>query len=312
MKFSITIPAYKQKYLSEAIDSCLAQTYEDFELIIVNDASPENLDVVVNSYNDARLHYYKNETNYGSVNVVDNWNKCLSYCSGDFVICMGDDDKLLPNCLENYKDLIDKYPEVNVYHAWTQIIDEKSNIIRMQEARPERESVYSLIWSKWNNRIQYIGDFCFKVSNLRKCGGFYKTTMAWAADDITANMMAKNEGIVNSQVPMFQYRMNEQTISKIGNIRQKIKAIKEEEQWYETFFEKDYSGKDDIAYVFRNMAMNLFPKEMFKKRAIHVSKDLLDNGIKGLFFYLRNMKEYHLNTKILLYALNLYIIGKIK
>ena len=50
MKFSITIPAYKRKYLKEAIDSCLSQTFKDFELIIVNDASPEDLDSIVNSY----------------------------------------------------------------------------------------------------------------------------------------------------------------------------------------------------------------------------------------------------------------------
>ena len=63
MKFSITIPAYKRSYLKEAIDSCLAQTYKDFELIIVNDASPEDLDSIVNSYSDNRIRYYKNETN---------------------------------------------------------------------------------------------------------------------------------------------------------------------------------------------------------------------------------------------------------
>ncbi|MBQ8672678.1 MAG: glycosyltransferase, partial [Bacteroides sp.] len=47
MKFSITIPAYKRTYLQECIDSILAQTYTDFELIIVNDASPEDLDSIV-------------------------------------------------------------------------------------------------------------------------------------------------------------------------------------------------------------------------------------------------------------------------
>ena len=74
MKFSITIPAYKRSYLKEAIDSCLAQTYGDFELIIVNDHSPENLDAIVTQYNDPRIRYYVNEKNCGAVNVVDNWN----------------------------------------------------------------------------------------------------------------------------------------------------------------------------------------------------------------------------------------------
>lgn len=47
MKFTIAIPAYKRTFLKECIDSILAQTYKDFELIIINDASPEDLDSVV-------------------------------------------------------------------------------------------------------------------------------------------------------------------------------------------------------------------------------------------------------------------------
>lgn len=94
MKFSITIPAFKRAFLHEAIESCLAQTYEDFELIIVDDASPEDLKSVVDQFDDKRIRFYRNEKNCGALNVVDNWNKCLAYAKGDYVICMGDDEQL--------------------------------------------------------------------------------------------------------------------------------------------------------------------------------------------------------------------------
>ena len=99
IKFSVTIPAYKSKYLEECISSVLSQSYQNFELIIVNDASPEDLNSIITSFEDNRIRYYVNNTNCGSVDVVDNWNKCLSLSKGQFLICMGDDDKLLPNCL---------------------------------------------------------------------------------------------------------------------------------------------------------------------------------------------------------------------
>ena len=207
MKFSITIPAYKRAYLKEAIDSCLAQTYQDFELIIVNDASPEDLDSIVAGYDDKRIRYYKNERNCGAVNVVDNWNKCLKYATGNYIICMGDDDRWLPCCLEEYMKLMAKYPGLGVYHGWTEIINENSAFCRVTAARPEFETAYSLIWHRWRGcREQFIGDFLFNVNALRKNGGFFKRPMAWASDDISAVMCSVSKGIANTQKLVFQYQ----------------------------------------------------------------------------------------------------------
>ena len=179
MKFSITIPAYKQKYLYEAIESCLAQTYKDFELIIVDDASPEDLKSVVDRFQDSRIRYYRNDKNCGALHVVDNWNICLGYAQGDYVICMGDDDRLLPNSLEEYSRLIEKYPDLDIYHGMTEIIDEKSRVTNMQEARPEREGIYSMLIGRLRNcRMQYIGDWLFKRSALQQINGYVKMPMA--------------------------------------------------------------------------------------------------------------------------------------
>lgn len=80
MKFSVAIPAYKRRYLYEAITSVLSQTYQEFELIIVDDCSPEDIKSVVDQLTDGRIRYYRNERNCGAENVVDNWNICLNYC----------------------------------------------------------------------------------------------------------------------------------------------------------------------------------------------------------------------------------------
>ena len=239
MKFSVTIPAYKAKFLRECIESILAQTYKDFELIIVNDASPEDLTSIVQSFNDSRIRYYINETNCGAINVVDNWNKCLSYATGEYLICMGDDDKLLPNCLEEYEKLICKYPNLNVYHGFTEIINEKSIIIQMQESRPEYESVWAMIYRRWEGCCQYIGDFLFKTSALRSVGGFYYLPLAWGSDDISVYRIAVNHGIANTQVPVFQYRINQKSISNTNKTNNLYLArrmgILGQHKWYTEF-----------------------------------------------------------------------------
>ena len=90
--FSILLPVYKAKYLRDCIDSIIAQTYTDWELIIINDASPDPIDSIVTTYHDARIHYYVNETNIGGKDLVRQWNTCLVKAKGEYCICIGDDD----------------------------------------------------------------------------------------------------------------------------------------------------------------------------------------------------------------------------
>ena len=209
MVFSILIPAYKSRFLKECIDSILAQTVRDFEIVIVDDASPEDLYAIVSGYDDKRIRYYRNDKGFGAYHLVDNWNKCLQYAMGDYVICMGDDDMLAPTCLENYISLIGKYPGLNVYHTRTLIIDENSEVWQIQEQRPEYESGYSLWWHRWNGRVrQYIGDFLYDRAYLMSVGGFYDIPLAWASDDVTAVRAALEKGIANTKEPGFLYRRN--------------------------------------------------------------------------------------------------------
>ena len=241
MKFSVTIPAYKSQFLDKAIQSVVSQTHTDWELIIVDDCSPENLYTIVEPFlNDQRIRYYRNEKNCGAVDVVDNWNICLGYCTGDYVICMGDDDQLLPECLNEYKKIIEKYPNLNVYHAWTEIINEQGEVADIQEPRPEWESMLSLLWNRWDCRDwQFIGDFCYRTDYLKQAGGYYKLPLAWGSDDITAVIAAEEKGIANTQSFCFQYRINRLTISRsTKNTKLKIQAILMQKEWYSHLFEK--------------------------------------------------------------------------
>lgn len=303
MKFSVTIPAYKSKFLRECIESVLAQTYQDFELIIVNDASPEDLTSIVKSFDDPRIRYYINETNCGAVNVVDNWNKCLSYATGDYVICMGDDDKLCPDCLEQYRKLINKYPRLGVYHALTEIIDENSNIVRLQEPRPEWEGVYSMMVGRILGRIQYIGDFLFDRILLERNGGFFRLPMAWASDDISAYIAAKDTGIANLQYPGFQYRINSQTISNTCFVEEKLAAIQQEEKWYNDFLSNEPQKSNKMEYTYWQMAVTRISRFVVKRRLIVIAQDFLKHGFFKVFTYWIHRKHYNLNLKLIAYAL---------
>lgn len=284
--YSILIPAYKEFFFAEALYSIIEQTYTNFQCIIVDDCSPYNLRKIYEDIigDDKRFEYYRNEKNYGALNVVDNWNRCLSYAKGEFVICMGDDDKLLPNCLKLYTELIAKYPTLDVYHTRTDIINENSEITTIQDARPEWESVYSLIWHKYNGRLQYIGDFLFRTDSLIKRGGFYKFPMAFSSDDVTVVIAAKDKGIANMQEFGYQYRDTPYTITNSNRTQDICNGIVLAKQWYTKFLSEEIINADDN-----------------KMRKLSLMK--IHNYYHNIFIYLMrkdmsiNLKEAYQNWK---------------
>ena len=279
MKFSVTIPAYKSKFLKEAIESVLCQSYMDFELIIVDDHSPEDLKSIVAEFSDPRIRYYRNEKNCGAIDVVDNWNICLSYCSGDYVICMGDDDRLTPCCLEEYERIIVKFPQLEVYHAQTEIIDESGAIIKQLEERPAYETGLEMLKKRFLGRQQYIGDFCYDVSRLRANGGFYKLPLAWCSDDITAFRAASTQGIANTDKVCFQYRDNRYTISNDTMPATKINALEQAERWYVDFFEGcNIINKNELIAAKKTYFSNLYIQQLLR---------LFKTDKRNVIFYMR-------------------------
>ena len=292
IKFSVTIPAFKDKYLKETIDSVLAQTYPNYEVVIVNDASPYDLDSIVSQFDDHRIRYFKNEKNCGAKNVVDNWNICLSYATGEYLICMGDDDKLTPRCLKDFAELIERYPKLDLFHARSEIIDDDSNFVCLLEERPEWESVYSLIY---NPRNSHLGDFLFKTETLRKNGGFYKLPYGWQSDDITAFIAAESHGVANTKEVGFQYRGNGLSIShNLTCIEDKIEAVRAAVRWQLSFVaDKHPKNTEDqkLIDLIKRDASLYEHREIDNMIEFDIRKNLWSRG----YFWLTHKKKYRIS-----------------
>lgn len=115
-KVSVIIPAYHgAEHLGKAIQSVLNQTYADFELIIVNDASPDNTDEVVGRFNDPRIKYIVHEKNLG-VNRARATGVMAS--SGGIIAFLDQDDFIHPEKLRMHVSLFEQHPEVGfTYNA---------------------------------------------------------------------------------------------------------------------------------------------------------------------------------------------------
>jgi len=287
LSFSIGIPAFKGKFLRECILSVLNQSYKNFELIVINDASPDPIDTIISEFKDPRITYFKNDINIGAKNLVNNWNNCLDKASGDYFVLMGDDDTMELNYLEEFILLIKKYPDLDVYHCRSIIIDENSKPIMITPSWPEYESVYESIWHKRHGgRIHFISDFVYKTKTLKEKTGFYFLPMAWASDDISFYIAASDKGVAHINRPLLNYRKHSMTLSNSGNLLIKMDAILLHKKWLKNFLEKLPLKPMDQLYC--KLIRDGLDKN-FQKQKVMVMKVGMQDGL------FNNMEKWYMN-----------------
>lgn len=134
-KISIVLPVHNgSAYIADSINSILAQTYKNWELIIVDDCSTDSTPEIIRHYkeSDSRISIWTNERNLGLPNAL---NAGFSLASGDYYTWTSDDNLYLPEALEKMIDVLEKEPELLMVYADFTIIDSSGN--RIEERKPQ-------------------------------------------------------------------------------------------------------------------------------------------------------------------------------
>lgn len=234
---SFVLPAYKHRFLKDAISSILAQTYKDFELIVVDDHSPENLKEVVDQFSDPRLTYHYNEQNIGGKDLVAAWTHAMSFAKGEWCVLASDDDVYEPTYLERMMEMVAKYPKCDLFHCRPGQIDAEGVKNLIGEGRPEFESGIELAYARLIQRArQTMPDFMFRKARWVEIGGFVRTSKAMHADDATWMAMAKDNGCACASEVLFWWRDSGVNVSmRKDNVVEKIKAAVEYKDWLKEF-----------------------------------------------------------------------------
>lgn len=127
-QISVLMPVYKTApYLREAIDSVLAQTFGDFELIVLNDGSPDEAETIINSYTDERIVRYTGKTNVGLANIL---NIGIDMARGKYIARMDSDDISLPNRLQVQFDYLEQHPDIDLVSVAMQQFGDDTEIMQ--------------------------------------------------------------------------------------------------------------------------------------------------------------------------------------
>lgn len=143
---SVCIPAYNsEKYIGEAIESVLTQTYKNFELIILDDVSTDNTLKIARSYDDERIKVIENPKNLG---LVKNFAELLKHASGKYFKLLCNDDLLMPNALEAEVRILEKYPDVSVVTGSSFVIDGDGKVVIKRNCYKKDTKINGMKFSK--------------------------------------------------------------------------------------------------------------------------------------------------------------------
>ena len=133
-KITVVIPTYnKAAYISQTIESVLRQTYQDFEIIIIDDCSKDDTELVVQKYLSEKIRYFKHAQNWGP---GATFNDGIKKARTEYVTLIASDDILLPAHLELVINEFKKDKKIETVFSKLQVIDENNNYLNKIQEPP--------------------------------------------------------------------------------------------------------------------------------------------------------------------------------
>lgn len=217
-KVSVIMPAYNaEKYIAEAIDSILNQTFGDFEFIIIDDGSADGTVEIVKSYTDPRIRFYQNEENMG---VAATLNRGLDLAGGAYIARMDSDDISLPERFEKQVTYLGSHSECGICGSNLQIFSSNQD---------ERVTVYAEHDAQIRADMMFNSAFAHPSVMLRASalnGMRYDRVYEKAEDyELWHRLLTKTKGH-NIQEPLLRYRHHATQVTQTRKKEQGAAVIK--------------------------------------------------------------------------------------
>lgn len=228
MPIPVVIPAYNAAwFISEAIESVLAQTHRDFELIVVNDGSTDNTLAIAEQYAamDKRIKVYTHR-NMGTALTL---NRGIELTEGEWIFLMHADDRMRPNRLERQLDFIRKHPELSLISSLVRHIDGKGRVIGRDNSKlVTAEAVERAIAANGLIGISHPA-VAFRKRAVLDAGGYRQAFWPAEDTDLWNRMVERGAKVLVQPEYLLDYRMhgNAASIAQASLTRAKARWLKE-------------------------------------------------------------------------------------
>jgi len=265
-KVTIQIPTYGQdKYIEKAIESALAQDYENLEVILCDDNSPDNTESVAKQFNsDPRFRYIKNEKNLGR---VQNYHHCLyDLASGDYVLNLDGDDYLSDDkYISKAIILFEKYADIVMVFGRQKVLMEKNGEIIEDDISNKLPEYVDGNWLFLNvcKGIAIPHLTCLYKKEVAKKVGFYTLNIVSSdSESLFRLILDQKIGFLNSFAGV--WRRHEFNKSKAMTKEEIFEAADFIEVPYKLALKKENISKNELINWRFNMLKRYFVKNFLK------------------------------------------------
>jgi glycosyltransferase involved in cell wall biosynthesis len=209
-RISVVMPVYNcEKYLDEAISSILDQTFDNFELIVINDGSTDRTDEIARRYSyDGRLIYESNHSNMGIVYCL---NRGLELSRADLVARMDGDDIAAPNRLEVQLDFLEKNEDIVLVGSFIEIIDEEGNDLGSRNFVTGPENIKRVFFYYGPHRHPTV---MFRKGIIEKIGRYRKEYELIEDVDLYFRLILSGYKTDNIPTSLLKYRVHPEASDK--------------------------------------------------------------------------------------------------
>ncbi len=217
------------RYLEETLAGIFSQTFGDFELVAVDDASTDGTAALLQATGDERVRYVRNDSNLGHVGSL---SRGLKMCRGEYIARIDGDDICEPTRLEQQVVLLDRDASLAGCATWTTEIDDEGQPIGIK-AKPYPDASH-VTWSMGHGLQLYHPTMTLRRTALEAVGGYDTTTLAMEDYDLWTRMVAGGHllGVVPEQ--LVRYRRRRGSITAKYASHQQAQAVPVAKRYIET------------------------------------------------------------------------------
>lgn len=209
---TIGIPTYNRAdgFLRHTLESVMAQTYKNLEIIVSDNCSQDNTEEVVKKYDDSRVKYIRHNTNIGP---LGNSNFCLNQAKGEYFLQLHDDDAIDPDFIETCMKAESSSPNVGVIRTGVRVIDASGKVLHTHRNIVDRPSLEGFFLAWFENKTSwYLCNTLFQTKGLQEGGGFH-SKRHHVSDGVAIVYMAHQFGRVDIEDVKASFRKHGEEIT---------------------------------------------------------------------------------------------------